>query len=931
MARPEAFQPSGGGATLESVAAGADLHASTLETIVREGRPALLIRENRIAPQDNKAADTASGVVIERLMAAAGVLEPLIPLVGRIDVANYPGPLTYVGTGWLVDRNIVVTNSHVADLIARSDSGKFRFRPGRFGEEMKVTLDYRHEHKLDAKSVARVARVIWIESDLSKADIAFLEVERGGDGTTPEFIPLADSDASGNSDVAVIGYPARAPAHIIPDQAWMDRIYGSTYDVKRIAPGLTGANSRGWATHDCTTLGGNSGSAVIDMKTGRAVGLHFAGAFMIENYAVPASTIRGYLKNRPWQFEQAAVPSAGSAATTSTPAPGGQPSAGSAASTNGLGALSGVETRVAGGQVTVTIPLTVTVSLGTPQAQAAAGGGTDVSQQTHPAQPAQPGAASDRPSLPPPRNAEEAAHHLRREHNAEGVYSVWAGYTIDGEGYLTDTECLVVSARRDRVEALRGSMPRDYAGFPVEVRPASVSEMAGGAAVTEAPVTSIKYNDADRTGPGFSFDWVDEEMKVTLHVGPERSWTVLSEFLAGAQEELVSSIYEFHAKHIAEAIEQELDEGAKMTLVVARQSLDPQSGNVKPGDFKRGPAFKKWENTFRDQAGRARFQHVFVPQGAQGLIAYSYHIKVTVRDRSAVWLSSGNWKRSSQPLIDDADLDDPRVTSGAGNREWHAVIVNETLAERFRNHILADFEQSHLLLGTHPAPFVEESVDVRRDVLEALNVEAPPEAVIEPLEINRRVRVKPLLTPDKKGAVFSRAVLRLIRSAERQLLFQNQYISMKGADAGFLKELVDALAEKAQELEDFRVILRSENEELAFDLSGLKKRGLNLKQGESQVRILSSTHTKGIIVDGRQVLIGSQNWSASGVTLNRDASLLFDDEEVAQYYASAFEMDWKRAREPKLNQIAPESVRVAEGVAPPAGFVRMSLSDYLEG
>ncbi len=80
----------------------------------------------------------------------------------------------------------------------------------------------------------------------------------------------------------------------------MERVFGGRYDVKRAAPGVMTPNSRGWATHDCTTLGGNSGSAVIDLATGKAVALHFAGAYVIENYAVPASTIRDYLKRRPW-------------------------------------------------------------------------------------------------------------------------------------------------------------------------------------------------------------------------------------------------------------------------------------------------------------------------------------------------------------------------------------------------------------------------------------------------------------------------------------------------------------------------------------------------------------------------------------------------------------------------------------------------------
>jgi len=44
-------------------------------------------------------------------------------------------------------------------------------------------------------------------------------------------------------------------------------------------------------THDSSTLGGNSGSAIIDVRTGEVIGLHFglhfAGLYLQANYAVP--------------------------------------------------------------------------------------------------------------------------------------------------------------------------------------------------------------------------------------------------------------------------------------------------------------------------------------------------------------------------------------------------------------------------------------------------------------------------------------------------------------------------------------------------------------------------------------------------------------------------------------------------------------------
>jgi phosphatidylserine/phosphatidylglycerophosphate/cardiolipin synthase-like enzyme/V8-like Glu-specific endopeptidase len=902
VATPESV--SVGGVSLESIeeSTGADVRGLVLETIVREGRPAIPIMENRISFQ-NAVVDAAAESIVKRLRETAAVVEPCIPLVGRVDVDNFPTALTFVGTAWMIDKNIAVTNRHVAELIARNNNGTFKFRPGKLGEALRVSVDYRHEMSINATHSVRVKRVIWIEPDPGP-DMALLELEGHTDGTTKPFITLAEKDADPDSEVVVIGYPARAPASIIPNQDWMDQIYNHTYDVKRIAPGLAGAVDQTWATHDCTTLGGNSGSVVVDMNKGDAVALHFAGLYMIKNYAVPVSTIQKILKKRPWHPESVATtkPSNGTSASTTTapvkqtPAPVTQ--------TVAPASSSKIETKLDRGQVTVTIPLTVTVSLGAP-----AESGSDIT-------------ASASAATPAPRNIEEAAQQLHRAHSNEAIYSVWPGYTIQN-GKLTDVECLVVSAHPERVETVRKAVPAMFANYPVEVRPAPASEMMEAAGLITEAVSTISYNDADRTGEGFSFNWVDEEMTVVLHVGPERSWVVLSEFLKAAKRELVSSMYEFHAAHIANAIEQELDEGASLKLVLARQSRDPSNNKIEAGDFDRSDTFARWEETFGN-----KFDRIFVPLGSRGLVAMSYHIKVTVADKTKVWLSSGNWKRSSQPLIPAGSLDNPKVTSKAGNREWHVVLENETLATRFRNHIKEDFKQSRELGGTLEAVQEETLVDVPLAVLEAVELEGPASQVLEPLKISRRVRVKPLLTPDKKGAVFSKAVLRLVRSAQSQLLFQNQYISMKGADDGFLKQLVDALVEKSQELDDFRMIVRKENDNLQFDLSQMKRRGIDV---ENQVRVLSNTHTKGVIVDGKQVLIGSHNWSSLGVTLNRDASLIFDDEEVAEYYAQAFEIDWERSNEARVDEAVTEGVRPAEGAEPPPGFVRMTLSEYLEG
>lgn len=330
---------------------------SFLETIVREGRPALLVKNDRITLEDT-AVDSLSREITDRLMEARHTIELYIPLVGRIDVANFAGTAEYLGTGWLIEPDIVVTNRHVAELIARWDGGTYRFHAGRFGNPLQVSVNYRRELGSPGadNDVCKVERVIWIEPNARAADFALLKVARKTDGSRPNRIELADVDPPPGTQVAVIGYPARAPAHVIADQAWMDRIYGSIYDVKRVAPGLIDDPSDQWSTHDCTTLGGNSGSVVMDLATGRSVGLHFAGLYMIENYAVPSSILRRYRRERPWQGGNGSLGRSQPARQETKP----KHSAGRATSD------SQAASAAAAGAVSITIPLTISVALGQP-------------------------------------------------------------------------------------------------------------------------------------------------------------------------------------------------------------------------------------------------------------------------------------------------------------------------------------------------------------------------------------------------------------------------------------------------------------------------------------------------------------------------------------------------------------------------------------
>src|SRR5215207_1087116 len=250
------------------------------------GRPVLLVQNDDF---DLTVLETDTWRT--RLEMARQGLRSAILSVGRVDLDNNPR-FDWVGTGWVVADDVVVTNRHVASEFARREGDGFVFQTSFLGQ-MGARIDFKEELDGSTPAEFRVAEVLHIE-DQGGPDMAFLRVDWGtGEKRAP--IRLAASAEAGRG-VAVIGYPAKDSRTRIPDE--MDRIFGSVYNIKRLAPGdsTAVAEQEPLVNHDCTTLGGNSGSAVLDLETGDAVALHFAGRERDRNYAVPAPTVRARLE-----------------------------------------------------------------------------------------------------------------------------------------------------------------------------------------------------------------------------------------------------------------------------------------------------------------------------------------------------------------------------------------------------------------------------------------------------------------------------------------------------------------------------------------------------------------------------------------------------------------------------------------------------------
>lgn len=204
--------------------------------------------------------------------------------VGRIDLPGHPA-LPYGGTGFVVGPDLIMTNRHVAELFTSGlGLSGLQFQPG-----LAAGINFKHELGDDDSMMLDVVSAKMIHPYW---DMALLRVQGLPEDHPSLRLSLDDPDELVDRDIVCVGYPAFDPRN---DAAVQNKVFRGVYYVKRLQPGkLTGRNttqSFGKAvdvgTHDSSTLGGNSGSAVIDPQTGQIVALHFAGIYLKENYAVP--------------------------------------------------------------------------------------------------------------------------------------------------------------------------------------------------------------------------------------------------------------------------------------------------------------------------------------------------------------------------------------------------------------------------------------------------------------------------------------------------------------------------------------------------------------------------------------------------------------------------------------------------------------------
>lgn len=217
-------------------------------------------------------------------------ISKVLPAVGRIEVTgDERWPM--VGTGWLLkNTDIIVTNRHVAKHFASQNSeGAFQIRESYRRRPLGVKVDFKEEHDTNEELEFDVKDVIHITKN-SELDIALLRVQTVNHNghKLPEGLELSYTPPTLKEDIYVVGYPA-----CFQNKELRTAYFNGISGAKQFAPGAFFRThiSDYIYKHDCTTWNGNSGSPLLDFKTGKVLGIHYAGTSeevteLRSNYAV---------------------------------------------------------------------------------------------------------------------------------------------------------------------------------------------------------------------------------------------------------------------------------------------------------------------------------------------------------------------------------------------------------------------------------------------------------------------------------------------------------------------------------------------------------------------------------------------------------------------------------------------------------------------
>jgi V8-like Glu-specific endopeptidase len=244
---------------------------AALELVIRTMRPAPLSKNGELPDLEEELAS----IFVEWESFRASV-KPFLYAIGRIDQVGENG----VGTGFLVSKTLLATAKHVLYILSY---GTEQLAEGQ------AVVRFREEYNSPAERAVDIIGVAAVHPTL---DMALLRIKDTVFEDNRMPLPIDKVETKVGKRVVTIGYPLQDK---VRNPFFVGAVFGNRFGVKRAAPGEIIDTHNQTIFHDCSTLGGNSGSPVISMATAQVVGLHHSGFFTYRNEAVNGEALSDFV------------------------------------------------------------------------------------------------------------------------------------------------------------------------------------------------------------------------------------------------------------------------------------------------------------------------------------------------------------------------------------------------------------------------------------------------------------------------------------------------------------------------------------------------------------------------------------------------------------------------------------------------------------
>ncbi|MEA1905460.1 MAG: phospholipase D-like domain-containing protein, partial [Euryarchaeota archaeon] len=378
----------------------------------------------------------------------------------------------------------------------------------------------------------------------------------------------------------------------------------------------------------------------------------------------------------------------------------------------------------------------------------------------------------------------------------------------------------------------------------------------------------------------FHYETFGFDGNVTVFTSPDSSFTAIADAIDNARESICLNLYQFHNFYLMDRIIAAIERGVEVKIMLEG---GPVNGIA---DEERYVASETVA-----AGGDVRFMISDRDRRVHDRYAFN-HAKYAIIDDETTIVTTENWKNTGVP-----------INNTFGNRGWGIIINNPDTADYFSSVFVEDWKPASKdsfpftsddpiygdKYGSPPHDFVPD-----RTILTG-NYTSPFRSEI----VSGTFNVSPVLSPDT-SLLETGSIIGMINGANDSVYVEQLYIRNWGTHADpkpnpFLEAAINASRRGCE----VKILLDStygvKNEvmgECLNDIAASENLNLEARLIDNAPMGLNKTHTKGVIVDHSQVLISSINWNENSARNNREAGVIIENCDVAEFYTEVFFYDW---------------------------------------